>query len=77
MTKPFRTAPLDMLAGWIFRELDGRDTVMGIPRQNFQLPSARMGVAMFGHHVAAPLGVAAGPPRTSSPAGCAAPGSSS
>jgi len=61
MTKPFRTAPLDMLAGWIFRELDGRDTVMGIPRQNFQLPSARMGVAMFGHHVAAPLGVAAGP----------------
>jgi len=61
MAKPFRTAPLDLLAGWIFRELDGRDTVMGIPRQNFQIPSPRMGATQFGHTVAAPLGVAAGP----------------
>ena len=61
MEKPFRTAPLEMLAGWIFNELDTRDSVLGIPRQNFQIPSARLATRMFGHTVAAPLGVAAGP----------------
>jgi putative selenate reductase len=61
MEKPFRTAPLHMLAGWIFNEIDARDAIMGIPRQNLQLPSARMATRMFGHTVAAPLGVAAGP----------------
>jgi len=61
MGKPFRTAPLEMLAGWIFRELDARDTVMGIPKANFQVPTAAMAREMFGHTVAAPLGVAAGP----------------
>jgi putative selenate reductase len=61
MEKPFRTAPLDMLAGWIFNELDARDTVLGIPKANFQVPSARMAVQRFGHTIAAPLGVAAGP----------------
>ncbi|MDR3669759.1 MAG: hypothetical protein P4L36_02885, partial [Holophaga sp.] len=61
MEKPFRTAPLDMLAGWIFNELDTRDTVLGIPKANFQVPSARMAVRRFGHTIAAPLGVAAGP----------------
>ncbi len=61
MGKPFRTAPLEMLAGWIFRELDDRDSVMGIPSQNFQAPSARCALRRFGHGIAAPLGVAAGP----------------
>ena len=61
MDHPFRPAPLELLAGWIFAELDGRDTVMGLPRENLQIPSARMATRMFGHTVAAPLGVAAGP----------------
>jgi putative selenate reductase len=50
-----------MLAGWIFNELDGRDSVLGIPKQNLQIPSAKLATRMFGHTVAAPLGVAAGP----------------
>jgi len=61
MGKPFRTAPIEMLAGWIFRELEGGDTVMGIPVRNFQVPTARMAFRRFGHAIAAPLGVAAGP----------------
>ena len=61
MDKPFRTAPLEMLARWIFHGLDAQDTVLGIPKQNLQLPSPRLAATMFGHTVAAPLGVAAGP----------------
>ncbi len=61
MEKPFRPAPLELLAGWIFNELAARDTVLGIPKQNVQIPTARMATRMFGHTVAAPLGVAAGP----------------
>jgi putative selenate reductase len=61
MEKPFRTAPLEMLAGWIFHELDARDSVLGIPKANLEIPSPRMAARMFGHTVAAPLGVAAGP----------------
>ncbi len=61
MGKPFRVAKLEMLAGWIFRDLEARDTVMGIPKANFQVPTPAMAREMFGHTVAAPLGVAAGP----------------
>ena len=61
MEKPFRTAPLEMLAGWIFHELDARDSVLGIPKANLEIPSPRIAARMFGHTVAAPLGVAAGP----------------
>jgi putative selenate reductase len=61
MDKAFRSAPLEMLASWIFSELDSRDTVLGIPKANIQMPSPKMARQMFGHTVAAPLGVAAGP----------------
>ena len=61
MDKAFRAAPLEMLASWIFSELDTRDSVMGIPKANFQIPHPRLARTMFGHNVAAPLGVAAGP----------------
>jgi putative selenate reductase len=61
MGKPFRVAPLPMLAGWIFRELDRQDTVLGTPKANFQVPTARMAFRRFGRAIAAPLGVAAGP----------------
>jgi putative selenate reductase len=61
MDKPFRPAPLPLLAGWIFKELEARDTVLGIPRQNFAVPGPRMASRVCGRSVAAPLGVAAGP----------------
>ncbi len=61
MEKAFRPASLERLARWIFEELDGRDTVLGIPKAHIQIPSARMASPMFGRTLAAPLGVAAGP----------------
>ena len=61
MEKAFRSASLELLSGWIFNELDTRDTVLGIPVQNFQIPHPKLAREMFGHTVAAPLGVAAGP----------------
>ncbi len=61
MEKAFRSAPLELLTSWIFTELETREAVMGIPKQNFQIPSSKLAREMFGHTVAAPLGVAAGP----------------
>lgn len=61
MEKAFRSASLELLSGWVFNELDTRDTVLGIPKQNFQIPHPKLAREMFGHTVAAPLGVAAGP----------------
>ena len=61
MEKAFRSASLELLSSWIFNELDTRDTVLGIPKQNFQIPHPKLAREMFGHTVAAPLGVAAGP----------------
>ena len=61
LEKPFRPLALDRLARWIFEGLERQDTVLGIPKQNFQVPHPRLAREMFGHTVAAPLGVAAGP----------------
>ena len=61
LEKPFRPLALDRLARWIFEGLERQDTVLGIPKQNFQIPHPRLAREMFGHTVAAPLGVAAGP----------------
>jgi putative selenate reductase len=61
MDKPFRPAPIELLARWIFGELESRDSVMGIPQANFAVPGPRVASRMLGHTVAAPLGVAAGP----------------
>jgi len=61
MEKAFRPAPLELLARWIFDEFDSRDTVLGIPKANFQIPDAKLASRMFGRTLAAPLGVAAGP----------------
>jgi putative selenate reductase len=61
MEKPFRPLPLDRLARWVFNGLEHQDTVLGIPKQNFQVPHSKLARRMFGHTVAAPLGVAAGP----------------
>jgi putative selenate reductase len=61
METAFRPASLELLARWIFAELDSSDTVLGIPKQNFAIPDLRFALRMFGRSLAAPLGVAAGP----------------
>src|SRR6266545_4809388 len=61
MEKAFRPGPLELLARWVFGELNSRDTVLGIPKQNFAIPDRRFASRMFGRSLAAPLGVAAGP----------------
>ena len=61
MEKAFRSASLELLTTWIFGELDLGGAVLGIPRENFRVPSPKLAREMFGHTVAAPLGVAAGP----------------
>ena len=38
MEKPFRPIPLELLARWIFRDLEASDSVLGIPRQSFAVP---------------------------------------
>ncbi len=61
MEKAFRPIPLADLARWIFRDLEGADTVLGIPRQNLAVPGPRLASNVLGRPLAAPLGVAAGP----------------
>jgi putative selenate reductase len=61
MEKPFRPIPLQELARWIFSDLQGSDTVLGIPRKNFATPSPRLRSQLLGRTLGAPLGVAAGP----------------
>jgi putative selenate reductase len=59
--KAFRPIPLDLLARWVFRELDSRDTVLGVPKASFARPDPRFAYRLLGRDLAAPLGVAAGP----------------
>ncbi|HUK66825.1 MAG TPA: putative selenate reductase subunit YgfK [Anaeromyxobacteraceae bacterium] len=61
MEKALRPAPLELLARWVFGELETRDTVLGIPKKNFALPDPRLVSFLFGRTLSAPLGVAAGP----------------
>ncbi|MHB8877580.1 MAG: FAD-dependent oxidoreductase, partial [Myxococcaceae bacterium] len=61
MEKAFRPIPLERLARWVFRQLDSGGPVLGIPRENFQVPGPRLSMRLHGHPLAAPLGVAAGP----------------
>ena len=61
MHEAFRPVPLDVLARWIFRDLAGADTVLGIPRQNLAVPGPRLASTLLGRPLGAPMGVAAGP----------------
>jgi len=61
MDKALRPAPLELLARWVFGELESRETVLGLPRKNFAVPDERLLSFLFGRPLAAPLGVAAGP----------------
>ena len=62
MEIPFRPAPVDVLARWIFGPLDdpGRP-VLGLPRSALAVPGPRLAGSFQGRPLAAPLGLAAGP----------------
>ncbi|MDJ0910536.1 MAG: putative selenate reductase subunit YgfK [Woeseiaceae bacterium] len=53
----------DQLFAWVFRELDTRDSVFGIPRRHFFVPrdSDRLTTTVFGQRIGTPFGPAAGP----------------
>ncbi|MDP6490341.1 MAG: 4Fe-4S dicluster domain-containing protein [Kiritimatiellia bacterium] len=59
----FQPIPLESLAAWIFGELEQRNSVFGIPRESFFVPSAedRFRGGLYGACLETPLGVAAGP----------------
>jgi putative selenate reductase len=59
--KAFRPIPLELLARWVFGELDSSDTVLGIPKESLARPDPRFASRLLGRELAAPLGVAAGP----------------
>ena len=61
MEKAFRPLPLEILARWVFGELDARETVLGIPKGSFARPESRFSSRLLGRELAAPVGVAAGP----------------
>ena len=61
MEKAFRPIPLELLARWVFGELESRDTVLGIPKACVARPEPRFASRLLGRELAAPLGVAAGP----------------
>ncbi|MBP7674824.1 MAG: putative selenate reductase subunit YgfK [Thermoanaerobaculia bacterium] len=61
MEKAFRPLPLELLARWVFGELDARETVLGIPKGSFARPEPRFSSRLLGRELAAPVGVAAGP----------------
>lgn len=61
MEKAFRPLPLELLARWVFGELDARETVLGVPKGSFARPEPRFSSRLLGRELAAPVGVAAGP----------------
>lgn len=63
MSDRFTPIPMAQLARWIFRELDERDSIFGIPRTLFFEPKsdAPFGMKIYDRLLETPIGVAAGP----------------
>ena len=63
MSELFQPITAKQLIAWIFSELDGDDSVFGIPRQHFFVPREddRFRTTAFGHRLETPFGPAAGP----------------
>ena len=63
MTDRMRTLPFEELLDWILAELANRKGIFGIPRELFFAPrdDAPYASTLFGHHLASPIGPAAGP----------------
>jgi len=63
MSAEMRVQSLNRLLGWMLRELEHQDSLFGIPRSLFfePRPNAPYASEMYGHHLATPIGPAAGP----------------
>lgn len=63
MSELFRAITTEQLVAWIFRELDSRGSIFGIPRQCFFVPAthAPYRSSIFGQPLETPIGPAAGP----------------
>ena len=63
MSDRFHPISMEQLTAWIFTELDSQDSLFGIPRSAFFVPSAqdRFRLHKYGHLLETPFGVAAGP----------------
>jgi putative selenate reductase len=63
MSDEMRVQPFDALLHWILSELGANDSIFGIQRSLFHTPrpGAPYATEMFGHHLATPIGPAAGP----------------
>ncbi len=63
MSALFQPIAADQLFAWVFRELETRDSVFGIPRRNFYWPreDERFATTVFGQRIGTPFGPAAGP----------------
>ena len=63
MSALFQPIVADQLFAWVFRELETRDSVFGIPRRHFFLPrdDERFTTTVFGRRIGTPFGPAAGP----------------
>ena len=63
MSDQFQPMASEQLFRWVFSELAARDSIFGIPRKHFFVPSARdpFRTSAFGHPLETPFGPAAGP----------------
>ncbi|MDJ0751647.1 MAG: putative selenate reductase subunit YgfK [Woeseiaceae bacterium] len=63
MSALFQPIAADQVFAWVFRELETRDSVFGIPRRHFFLPrdEKRFATTVFGQRIGTPFGPAAGP----------------
>ncbi len=63
MSDEMKVQSFDALLTWILQELEANDAIFGIPRSLFYRPKpcAPYSSEMFGHHLATPVGPAAGP----------------
>jgi NADPH-dependent glutamate synthase beta subunit-like oxidoreductase len=63
MSDRFRPVSMEQLTDWVFDELETKDSIFGVPRSAFFVPSPqdRFRVDVYGRTLETPFGVAAGP----------------
>jgi len=63
MSDRFHPVTMEQLTDWVFTELDQKDSIFGIPRASFFVPSSadRFRIEKYGQLLETPFGVAAGP----------------
>ena len=63
MTHRMHTLPFESLLDWILRESETQGSIFGVPKELFFVPrdDAPYASSLFGHHLATPIGPAAGP----------------